>query len=75
MDQREYSSGNKYPIPRYDIQLKSGHTKFCFTVEVKAVSTPSRSVVLHPLRRAVLSPVLRLRPLSGISILVIPQIM
>jgi hypothetical protein len=48
--------------------------KFYFTVEVKAVSTPSRSIVLHPLRRAMLSLVLRIRPLSSINVLVIPQI-
>jgi hypothetical protein len=49
--------------------------EFCFTVEVKAASTPFFSTVLHPLHRVVLSPVLRFRPLSDISVLVIPQIM
>jgi hypothetical protein len=49
--------------------------KFFFTVEVKAVSTRSLSAVLHPLHRTKLSLVLWLRPLSGISVLVIPQIM
>jgi hypothetical protein len=49
--------------------------KFFSTVEVKAASTPSHLVELHPLCRAVIYPLLRLCPLSGTSILVLLPIM